>query len=211
VTDDPTGDDGRWTQAQMLLDELPTASAGRDLRAAGRMSARVVSLVLAAAAVVVAAALIRATLTGPVAGDVSTWRVVARYLLAYIGLVVLSLGMLAEVRASRRLDGWGGPLQVLTDDQRAELLSQVRGDQPIPTARLPLARHMAETVAVTRMGLVPGLGVVLMMLGHGIAEPTGWQLGVSVVVGALIVVGWATSLHRAGRVRRFLARSSPLR
>jgi len=100
---------------------------------------------------------------------------------------------------------WRSPLVALTSGQRKALMHGVRENDDVPPDRLPLARHLAETVAGQRILIVINLGILLIWTGQLIASPSWWRLGLVVLNGAVTAVSAPWILRNERRARRFLA------
>jgi hypothetical protein len=136
--------------------------------------------------------------------DVPTWQVVAGSVIAGAGLVLQGFGVVMLWRANRRLQAWSSPLAVLTRPQRKGLLAQVRGVQPIESARVPLARRVAEQRIGQRHAITSNLGLGIAFAGQWIATPSTWRAVLTVVYGLLLAVNGPFIQRDARRARRFL-------
>ena len=92
--------------------------------------------------------------------------------------------------------------------QRAAQGARARRARETPTCRrtaLPLARHLAETVAGQRILIVINLGILLIWTGQLIASPSAWRLGLVVLYAAVTRLTCPWILRNERRARRFLA------
>ncbi|WP_324276651.1 hypothetical protein [Blastococcus brunescens] len=140
-----TSDEDRWSEAQSLLDDLPTESAERRIRRSLRTRVLLVLVVVALLGGPLGfgvAWLADGSGGGSTPADVPQWQEIEGLAVAGAGLVVLFVGVVSQFRANRRMAAWRSPLAVLNKNQRNELLAVVRGREPLHRGRLPLARHL---------------------------------------------------------------------
>jgi hypothetical protein len=198
-------DEDRWAQAQAVLDGVPTESTDRLLRSARRRRLVVVfSLLLAIPALALFFVLVLGAEGFSEHVRVPTWRGVVGFSISGVGLLLMVVALVVQFRAMRPLSAWRGPMNVLTRQQRMELLRQVRGRAPVPPERIPLGRHLAELLLLQRFAVVPQVGFLVNFAGQWIAEPATWRL---VLIGFLALVLGAAGIQfrREGvRMRRFL-------
>jgi len=195
-------DEDRWAEAQSLLDGVPTESADRRLPRARRLT-----LLIVAAVVVVSAALALVALAWfgdglPDGGsdDGPLWRQVAGLVVSGLAVVVLAVVLVVQWRGNRRRRAWRSPLLVLSRRQRKDLLAQVRGRAEVVPERLPLARHLAETLVDQRIAVALYLGLLLLYSGQLLTLQTSWWtvLGVGyAVAGAVFLPNVVRNARRA--------------
>ena len=137
--------------------------------------------------------------------DGPLWREIAGLVVSALAVVVLAGALVVQWRGNRRRMAWSSPLVALTRSQRKELWHQVRDDGDVPPERLPLARHLAESIAGQGVVLVLNLGVVLLWTGQLISAPSLWRLGLVAVYGTLTAASAPWILRKQRRARRFLA------
>jgi hypothetical protein len=197
-------DEDRWAEAQSLLDRTPTESAEQRVRRWRRLA--ILSVVaIAVLSLAVFAVLIAWTDDVPRGtDDVPLWQEIAGFAVQLIATVVLVRVFVLQWRANRRRMGWRSPLVALTRRQRRELLVQVKRGGSVPPERLPLARHLAETVAGQRVVIVLLLGLLLQAVGRLLASPSRWNMIYVPAFGAVILVSLPFVLRNIRRARRFL-------
>jgi protein-S-isoprenylcysteine O-methyltransferase Ste14 len=202
-----TSDEDRWSEARSLLERQPTAPAERRLRRGRR---RRILIVLAAGLVfgvpigIVAFRYSDASSSSS-AAEVPAWQEIVGLALAGIGLVVMLGGIVAQFRTNRRTAAWRSPLYVLTDGQRKELVTAVRGRTALHPDRVPLARHLASTMIGQRVLLVLYLGLALHWTGQLVASPSWWRAALAGLVVVLIAIGVPVVVRQERQARRFLA------
>jgi hypothetical protein len=203
-------DETRWAEAQSLLDRTPTESAEQRLRRWRQLRILFIAtvLVLGAAVGVVLTVLFNGTFKSE-ASEVPTWQTVMGFSIAGAGLVLQVFGVVTLWRTNRRLRAWSSPLSALTRSQRKELLAQVRGRHPVQSARVPLARLLAEQLANQRTVMTANLGLGILFVGQWIADPTLWRTVIAVAFGAILVGGWPFVQRDARRAQRFLEEHPP--
>jgi Flp pilus assembly protein TadB len=201
VAPDVTSDQARWAEAQSVLDRTPTQSAEQRLRRWRHYW--VLFLVALVLLVVVIIVLFRGTFEAH-PPNVPTWQAVIGFVIAGAGLVLQIFGVVTLWRANRSQRAWRSPLAVLTRAQRKELLTRVRGLQPVEPARLPLARYLAEQRWSQRSAMLSNSGLGIAWVGLWIASPTWWRAVMTVAYGLLLVVAWPFTQREARRARRFL-------
>lgn len=197
-------DEGRWAEAQSLLDRTSTESAAR-LRARERYDRRIATaaLVLAGVAVVLALVLLAVDPPPDPGDDPPAWRAVTGFSVAGLGLVFMIFAPLARPFGSR--SGLVRPLGVLERRQRKELQEQVRRRAPVLVERLDLARREAEVMLDQRATLVVQTGLMVSFVGMWIADRSLPRTLLTVAMIAVIAVA-AVHFRRDERLaRRFLA------
>ena len=117
--------------------------------------------------------------------DGPLWREITGLVVSFLATVVLACAVVVQWRGNRRRMAWRSPLVALTSGQRKALMRDVRENADVPPDRLPLARHVAETVAGQRILIVINLGILLIWTGQLIASPSWWRLGLVVLYGAV--------------------------
>lgn len=185
-------DEERWAEAEALLARWRPEPVDRRL-ARERQNQRVLTAGFVLAGVALALALVLLAVDPPPhADDAPTWRVVTGLTVSVIGLVFLVVGAGFRVPARRAPLAWGRPLQALNRRQRRELLRQVRGRTPVVPERIPLARHVAETLLDQQSALHVQTSLLVSFIGLFIV---GWS-----IVGTLYTVGM-TAAVAAGAVQ----------
>lgn len=199
------GDEGRWAQAQSILDRVPTESAERRLRRWRQLRVLFVTAVILSATVVavVAFVLFRGTVE-PQSPEVPTWQAVIGFTIAGAGLLLQAFGVVAAWRTNQRLQAWRSPLAPLTRSQRKELLAQVRGLRPIEPPRVRLARILAEQMVSQGALVVAYLGMGIAFIGQWIASPAVWRAVGTIGYGLVLPIAWVYMERDARRARRFL-------
>jgi hypothetical protein len=200
-------DEDRWAEAQSILDRTPTESAAWRLRRAQRNRwLLVVGLAVGVTAVAVAVAFLLLDGSTPDrAREVSTARAVVGFSLSGLGLVLMVVGLVLQIRAGRRVRGYSSPVHVLTRRQQKELLAQVRGRAPVQPERIGLARHLAGVLQAQQLGLMPPAGLLVNFVGLWIASPSTWRLVTIGIFAPVLLVGAVLLRRESRRLRRFLA------
>ena len=199
-------DEERWVEAQSILDRTPTESAQQRLRRAQRNRwLLVIGLTTGLIALSFAGVLLfREGFTSDAEEEVSTARAVAGFSLSGLGLILMFVGLIWQIRAVRRARGYGGPMHVLTRRQQKELLAQIRGRSPVQPERLPLSRHLAELLQAQRLSLVPSAGLLVNFVGLWIASPSTWRLVTIGIFAPVLILGAVVFRRQSRHVRRFL-------
>lgn len=201
---DPGASEGRWREAQRLLDGAIDDGARQRLH-----RQKVIRLMIILSMVAFGAWVVVWAVIGHRSGhhpqppvDVPVWAEVVSWSLRVIGLVVVVVGGIGLKRSRQLGFAWRAPTQVLNRAERKQLLQQVRGRRPVVPAQLPLARDLA--VRATRLShqLVWALGIVIMMA----AEPFdgSGSRSLSIVVVSLVAVSYGAA---AVLTRRDIARA----
>lgn len=199
-------DEDRWAEARSLLDRAPTEPAEQRIRRWQRqMALLIVGIVVLGLAFTAAAVAWFDDADVGGSTDAPPWRETGGLVVSAVAVVVLVWAVVVQWRGNRRRKAWRSPLVPLTRGQRKELWARVRDDDEVPPDRLPLARHLAESVAGQRILLVLGIGIVLMWTGQLIAAPSAWRLGLVVGYAAVNAVGLPWILRNERRARRLLA------
>lgn len=199
-------DEDRWARAQSVLDGVPTDSTERLLRAARRRRLLLVAgLVLAGSALVLFLALLLLPDSLGEHVQVPTWRAVVGLSISGTGLLLMVAALIVQFRMMRPLNAWRGSMNVLTRQQRKDLLRQVRGKAPVPPDRIGLARHLAQLLLIQRFAVLPHVGLGVNFLGQWIADPVAWRLVQTAVFAFALVVIGILFRYESVRMRRFLA------
>ncbi len=201
-----TSDEDRWSEARSLLEREPSGPAERRLRRGRRQRVLIVLAVSLVLGVPVGIASYRFTegSSGASTADVPTWQELAGLTLAGIGIVVLLVGLVAQLRANQGRSAWHSPLFVLTNKQRKELVRAVRGQATVAPDRLPLARHLASAMLQQRVFLTVYSGLTLLWTGQLIAAPSWWRAVLAGSTVVLFAVGVPLVLRQERQARRFL-------
>jgi hypothetical protein len=136
--------------------------------------------------------------------EVPTWRAVVGFSISGLGLLLMVVALGVQFRTMRPLSAWRGPLNVLTREQRKELLRQVRGLAPIEPERIPLGRHLAELLLLQRYAVLPQVGLMVNFVGLWIADPSSWRLGFTGFFAVLLAACGFLFRREGARMRRFL-------
>jgi hypothetical protein len=196
-----TDDEARWAEAMASLEHGPTPAVRARLR-------RLRLLILAGVVVVVVPALLIPLLL-PDRPDRSASDDPATAL-DVAGLVVMTLAILVEgtalVLLFRANRGRGvSPLVALNRRQNLELRAYLRDETPTPAERVPLVRHLGESMLRQRPVVLVLLGAALLWTGMILLTPSWWRGVVALVMAGLVGFAW-TRVRREERVsRRFLA------
>jgi hypothetical protein len=202
-----TEDENRWSEAQSILDRTPTESAEQRIARWRRLTMLlVVGFVLVSVALAVAvAAWFGDDVSGRGSDDGPLWRTVTGLVVTLAATVLCVVGVVTQWRANRRRAAWRSPLVALSRTQRKVLTDQVRGRAPVDPAHLPLARHLAETLASQRSVVVTNLALLLLFTGQLITSPSAWRWGTVIVFGLVSLAFLPLILRNERAARRFLA------
>jgi hypothetical protein len=194
----------RWAAAQSVLDRAPTSTARHRLR---RFKVLTWSFIVGVALLIPAVAVLLVVLfSGAVVPDVepsSGW-VVAGLVVQGVGVLVVVGYLLVGWRAGLFRGAWSQPAAVLDRAQRRSLLAQVRGRVPVDARRLPLARAVAERLAIQRYQLLLFVGLTLQQVGRAVTSPGALNVVLTVASLVLYLLGAVLLCRDGARARRFL-------
>jgi hypothetical protein len=202
-----TTDDARWAEAMSILQRAPTESAQLRLQRHRRHLVLLMSgLVIGGLGLGLVLFLVLFPGSASSEGEEPLWREVTSLVLAAVGLVLAVAVIVALLRSNRRLHSWrGNPLAPLTASQKRLVGKMARGRAPVPPDRLPLARYAAEATVAARVIVAQQAGIVVILAGQWIGEPTTLRLALLAFFTVLSVPLGMLALSRAARARRFLA------
>jgi FtsH-binding integral membrane protein len=209
LMDDP---DQRWSEAEAVLQGDPNPEL-RDRIRRRRTRIRTLSLagfgVLCLGSLAVGAALgLHAKATGHdhPRPSPSTAQADTGLALSLLGALIVIVGVVAIVRAGEWGSRWKTPTAMLNRTQKRDLRRQATGLAPADPARLPLSRHLARRVIVSRWILLFFAGLSLSAVGSAVGSPRVWRFGYAALV--VLAMGYAAfAVERdVRRARRFLER-----
>jgi hypothetical protein len=199
-------DEVRWAEAQSILDRTPTESAEVRLRRSRRLRLGVIvglALVLTTA-ITVAFLLVSDPARLRPERDPATPQVVLGFVLSVVALVVMLVGVVGQVRATRRMQAYRSPLYVLNRAQRKQLVSEVRGRTAAVPEHVPLARHLAELLLLQRFAVSWQAAWLVSQAGLWIAQPATWRLWLVGLFLVAVVGSYLAGRRQAWAARRFL-------
>jgi hypothetical protein len=199
-------DEQRWDQAAEILRGIPGPDARRRIRSRTILFWTFLGGTLLLGLLV---GLVIARLTGPSTAeraDPAPWQIAVAITAGIAGFALAVLALVVLWRSGQLRNPWSSPQSALTRAQRRELSRQVLGKAPVDPARLPLARDLAERLAVAARGqLLIFLGLVLVWTSQLISGPRDWRLCFPLASIAMWLVALPLALRQARRVHRFLA------
>jgi hypothetical protein len=137
--------------------------------------------------------------TGP-----PVWQEVTGAVVSGAGCLLAVVGLVAVLKANRRLRVWRNPLAPLTRQQRKLLVAQVRGRAAVQPERLPLARHTAELLVNQRLAWITQFAIFVLWSGMWIADPAWWRLAAASAFALLAFAGGFFVRRDVHRAQRFL-------
>lgn len=196
-----TSDEDRWAQAQSLLDGTASEAVQRRLHRAQRLQLLLLVVVLAVVFGGMFALGVFSDSDAPSdSDDAPLWRLLAGLLVMLAGLVLAFPAAVRQVRGNMLRDNWRSPLLALRIRQRRHLLREVMGRVPADPAHVPLARHLATSLARQTVEPRLALGVLLLAIGQLISTASWfWAAVVVLLVGARPLMR-----RRTRRVQGFL-------
>jgi hypothetical protein len=198
-------DEDRWVEAQSLLDSRPSEEAAQRLSRWRRSRLLfMVGLSVAGAALGLVVVLLAGGGGSITDLDPPVWQEVTGVVVSGVGCVLALIGLVAILKANRRLRAWHNPLAPLTRQQRKQLVAQVRGRAPVQPERLPLARYTAELLVNQRLAWVTQFTLLILWAGMWIADPTWWRLAAATAFALLALVGGFFVRRDADRAQHFL-------
>ena len=198
-------DEERWAAAMSVLERSPDGTAQQRLR---RQKMVVWSAVAGVTLVglgvgALVAVLVLGADDGPDA-DPPPWREVSGPALQAVGLVAMAVGAVSGWRAGVWRGIWSQPAAVLSRAQRRSLLAQVRGKAAVESARLPLARAVAQRMLLQRHLLLFWAGLLLQQVGRAVGSTGRLQLVFALVGVAGYAIVVPALARMAGQGERFL-------